>query len=93
MVAQLQAATVRGLVIDQQHPALACREGLRSRGKLNALNAPNEPAGRPLYVAPAGLGGVLDHSDTALAAQRQDRIEIGNVAVKIDHDHRLGPRP
>ena len=67
MIAQLQAATVRGLVVDQQHPALACREGLRAV-EAERAECPERARRTALVRGAGGLGGVLDHSDTALAA-------------------------
>ena len=40
---------------------------------------------------PVGLGGVLDDRDAAAAADLQERLHVGRLAVQVDRQDRPGP--
>ena len=78
-----------GLVPGDQHAAAGGGDNLVSVKGVDSDVA--ERPGRISFVERAHrFGGVLDHGDSVFGAGSEDGVHIGALAIKVDHDQRLG---
>ena len=76
------------------HHRAAVAEGAQVLGGIKGQGADaGERAHAPALVGgPDGLAGVLDHRHAPLAAQRQQRVEVGGMSIQVHGEDRPGAR-
>jgi hypothetical protein len=85
-------AFVESRVVRHQRAAFAARAEVFARIKTEAGNFAERADGFALVFRAVRLGGVLDQRQFVFAANRQDRIEVERMAVKMHRHDGLGAR-
>ena len=70
------------------HPAIAERAKVLGRIEAERASRAERAKAPAVQFGAVRLGAVLDQRDAEFAAKRQDRVEVGSLAVEMHHDHR-----